>query len=135
MTRADAGLLADLMLRAYRGTVDDAGEGPDEARAEVDRWLAGAFGAADLDASQLIERAGIAASATLISHHDGAPLVAFSMTAPEWKRQGLARAGLVRAMHRLRAAGYDEVRLVVTCGNTPAESMYASLGFTELDRR
>jgi ribosomal protein S18 acetylase RimI-like enzyme len=60
---------------------------------------------------------------------EGRPFVAFSVTAPDVKGQGLARAGLTRAINRLAAAGDPVLRLVVTQGNLPAERLYASLGF------
>ncbi|MCC6678827.1 MAG: GNAT family N-acetyltransferase [Phycisphaerales bacterium] len=125
----DGPALAELMLAAYRGTIDDAGEGPAEAMAEVERFLSGAYGPANLTASDVTERQGRLVSATLVTMMEGLPLIAFSMTAPEWKRRGLARAGLLRAMHRLRDCGHPSVRLVVTRGNTPAEALYAQLGF------
>jgi RimJ/RimL family protein N-acetyltransferase len=126
----DAPALASLLLDAYRGTIDDQGEGPDEAAAEIARLLDGAYGTPNHAASQLFDRDGVPVSATLITHHDGAPLLAFSVTAPAWQRRGLARAGLLRAMATLRDQGHTTLRLVVTCGNTPAEALYASLGFT-----
>ncbi len=69
------------------------------------------------------------AAATLVTRVKGEPFVAFSMTAPAWKRRGLARAGLVRAMNRLREAGETQVSLVVTRANEPAVRLYESLGF------
>lgn len=117
------------MLDAYRGTVDDAGEGPDEARAEVNRLLIGGYGPFDFGASELVERDGGVVGATLVTMYEGAPMVAFSMTAPAWQRRGLARAGLLRGMARLRDAGATSVRLAVTDANTPALRLYESLGF------
>lgn len=117
------------MLAAYRGTIDDAGEGLAEAAAEISRYFSGAYGTPDLAASDVTQRESALASATLITHFQDSPLLAFSMTAPAWKRRGLARAGLLRAMHRLRMAGHRRLRLVVTIGNTPAESLYAELNF------
>lgn len=126
---SDAEALAVLMFSAYRGTVDDAGEGPSEARAEVDRLLGGGYGGVDFAASEVIERDGRVVCATLVTVYEGYPLVAFSMTDRDWKRRGLARGGLLRAMHRLRAGGATKVQLAVTAGNTPAENLYEALGF------
>lgn len=130
-TPADAGALAGLMLDAYRGTIDDAGETADDAAAEIARLLAGAYGAFDSHASELVLRDGAVASATLLTTYEGAPLIAFSMTRPAWQRRGLARAGLLRALARLRARGLPRARLAVTDGNTPAQALYASLGFAQ----
>lgn len=126
----DAAALARLMLRAYAGTIDDGGEGPEEAAAEVQALLSGAYGAFDFSASELIEREGNVVAATLITHFEGHPLLAFTMTDPAWKRRGLGRAGLLRSIHRLRKAGEGSLHLVVTRGNQPAEQLYESLNMT-----
>lgn len=159
VTPADAPALARLMLDAYRGTVDDGGEGPDQATAEVANLLSGGYGIFDLAASEVVcrdcsaqnlERSGtggtpvppldstsrdeVIVSATLVTEYDGGAMVAFSMTAPAWQRRGLARAGLLRTMARLRDAGRDRVDLAVTSTNTPAVTLYLSLGFREVPR-
>jgi ribosomal protein S18 acetylase RimI-like enzyme len=123
--------LAELMLAAYRGTIDDAGETIEDAKTEVRRLFDGTYGAFDFSASEAVVHDDILISATLVTHYDGAPLIAFSMTHPDWQRRGLARAGLRRAMGRLRAAGATQVRLAVTAGNAPAELLYESLGFRD----
>lgn len=133
--REDAAALAELMLAAYSGTIDDAGEGPDDAAAEVERLLSGGYGRFDADNSEVIVCKRGLASATLVTHPAAGPLIAFSMTAPAWKRRGLARAGLLRVMERLGAAGFDRVELVVTVGNRPAEALYAGLGFRVVEGR
>ncbi|MFO0836697.1 MAG: GNAT family N-acetyltransferase [Phycisphaerales bacterium] len=129
VTHADAEALSHLMLEAYRGTIDDGGETLDDARAEVRKTLDGGYGAFDFDASELIERDLRVVAGTIVTHYQGLPMIAFSLTLPEWRRQGLARAGLRRAMQRLAQAGHQRVQLAVTSGNTPAERLYESLGF------
>jgi GNAT superfamily N-acetyltransferase len=131
----DRPALTSLMLAAYRGTVDDEGEGPDGAAAEVARVLEGAYGPFDTACSEVVVRDGAVVSATLVTDYEGCPLVAYSMTAPEWKRRGLARAGLLRVMARVRRAGRGEVGLAVTDSNTPARRLYESLGFVEAPAR
>lgn len=125
----DGPLLADLMFNAYRGTPDDEGEGPDAARAETRRLLDGAYGLFDFDASELTLRAGAPAAATLVTRYRDDALIAFSITAPAFRRTGLARAGLLRTLARLAAAGHPAAHLAVTTHNTPARALYASLGF------
>ncbi len=129
VTADDAPALAQLMIDAYRGTIDDEGETLDDARAEVARVLAGAYGPFDGYASELIRKGDAVVAATLITHFDGLPMVAFSMTHPAWRRRGLGRAGLLRAMRRLREQGHHAVHLAVTHGNAPAQALYASVGF------
>ena len=117
------------MLDAYAGTIDDAGnETIETARAEVVKLQRGDFGALDA-VSVAVEREGALASATIVTRERGEPLLAFSMTAPRWKRCGLARAGLLHVMHALHQRGEARLHLVVTAGNTPAENLYRSLGF------
>ncbi len=125
-------LLARLMLDAYAGTVDDAGnETFETALEEVGRLLRGEFGGFDAAASLVIQREGELASATLVTRERGEPFVAFSMTGPRWKRQGLARAGLLHVMHSLAIRGEQRLHLVVTAANIPAVTLYRSLGFVE----
>lgn len=132
LNERDAAALARLMLDAYRGSVDDEGEGPDEAKAEIDRLFAGAYGPFNGGASEVTAREGRIVAATLVTEHDGVALIAFSMTSPEWKRRGLARAGLLRTMERLRRAGRREVWLAVTATNEPARRLYEFIGFEEV---
>ncbi len=122
------------MLDAYRGTADDGGEGPDQAAAEVAKLLAGGYGNFDFASSEVVSRDDVIVSATLVTEYDGGAMVAFSMTAPAWQRRGLARAGLLRTMTRLRHAGRDRVDLAVTSANTPAVTLYRAMGFREVPR-
>jgi ribosomal protein S18 acetylase RimI-like enzyme len=126
---ADAAAIAELMLAAYRGTIDDEGETPQETLEVVRQMFAGEFGVMLWNISEVTERDGRVVAATICTVWEGRPFVAFSVTAPEYKGRGLARAGLARAINRMAAAGDPLVRLVVTRGNTAAERLYASLGF------
>ncbi len=130
-TGNDITALAALMLAAYRGTTDDAGETLEDAVAEVTRLYGNAYGTFDLAASVVVGNEGALVAATLITRFQDEPFVAFSMTHPMWKRRGLARAGLLRAMQHLRTAGETRLRLMVTGGNSPAEALYESLGFID----
>lgn len=126
---ADARAIAELMLAAYRGTIDDEGETPEETLDVVQQLFAGEYGAMLWNISEVTERDGRLVSATICTVWEGRPFVAFAVTAPEYKGRGLARAGLMRAINRLAAAGDPVLRLVVTRGNTAAERLYDSLGF------
>jgi GNAT superfamily N-acetyltransferase len=125
----DAPAIAELMLAAYRGTIDDEGESPEETLDVVQQLFAGEYGAMLWNISEVIEQDGRLVAATICTVWEGRPFVAFMVTAPEHKGLGLARAGLTRAINRLAAAGDPVLRLVVTRGNAPAEKLYASLGF------
>lgn len=127
--RSDASAIAALMLDAYRGTIDDDGETPQETLEMVERLFAGEYGAVLWNVSEVTERDGRIVAAAVCTVFEGRPFLAFLVTAPAWKGRGLARAGLTRAINRLAVAGDPMLRLVVTQGNEPAERLYASLGF------
>lgn len=128
-TPADQAALAELMLAAYLGTVDDEGETPEQALAVMAQWVDGDFGRPMWAVSEVIEREGRLVAATLVTLWQDLPLVAFVMIHPAWQRQGLACAGLRRAMQRLRAGDETVLRLVVTASNAPAMALYEQLGF------
>ena len=50
---------------------------------------------------------------------------------PECRRRGMARQLLIATLDMMRARGGTRVRLGVIDGNTPAQSLYRSLGFVE----
>jgi GNAT superfamily N-acetyltransferase len=126
---ADISRLAELMYGAYRGTTDDRGESIDDAAAEVRRTFAGEYGAFEPGCSKVIEVGAQILSATLITRWQAGPFVAFSMTAPGFKRTGLARTCLLDAMQDLFERGEREIRLMVTWSNLPARNLYGQLGF------
>lgn len=124
--------LAELMLCSYRGTVDDEGESLDDAVAVVEGMFTGEFGALDDRASVGFVRNDRLVAATVVTRHTGSPLVAFSMTRPQWAGRGLGRAGLRHACRVLGDAGEQEVRLVVTAANSRAVRLYESEGFVSV---
>lgn len=125
----DLDALAPLMLRAYRGTVDDEGETVEQAAAALRSTAEGAYGDFLPGCSRVIERGGALRSAALITRQKGRPLVAFTFTDPDFAGQGLAGACMASAMAALFAQGERELSLVVTLANTPARRLYARLGF------
>lgn len=128
-TLEDADALAALMVEAYRGTIDDAGETPDDAREAVQDLIDGNFGTLMWSVSEVTERSGRIVAAILVTIWQDHPFAAFVMTAPAWQHHGLARAGLLRVFNRLAAGDERVLRLMVTQGNTRAEALYESLGF------
>jgi ribosomal protein S18 acetylase RimI-like enzyme len=128
--------LAALMLDAYRGTVDDAGESLADATAEVQKLLAGDFGPLDHDATCILcdTQTNSPVAAAIITRDrspiaTGEPFLAFSLTHPSRQRQGLARWTLRSAIASLTSRGERSLHLVVTRANTPAVNLYTSLGF------
>ena len=122
--------LASLMLEAYRGTVDDDGETLDDAIDVVDSLMAGEFGDVDQQASGVFIEGDAPIAATIVTHHNGRPLVAFSMTHPVAQRRGFARRGLRHCIGVLARGDCDEITLVVTSTNNGAVDLYRSMGFT-----
>ncbi|MFB9234661.1 GNAT family N-acetyltransferase [Plantactinospora siamensis] len=53
-------------------------------------------------------------------------------TAKDFRRRGLARAVMLAAMHRMRAAGMRAVSVNHDAANVPARRLYESLGFTRV---
>ena len=129
LARDDTEALGRLFHAAYAGTVDDEGETEEEAIAVVRATFAGDFGVFVDDASMVVERDGQLVCAALVTVWNGKPLLAFAVTAPEWKGRGLSRQCVAAAMQALAAAGQRELHLFVTESNLPALAVYRRLGF------
>lgn len=131
----DAARLGRLLLDAYRGTTDDAGEGIAEAVAEINRTLGGSYGEMCWEASLVVEEHDELQSACLITlqGEPPEPLVAFSMTAARAKGKGYAKGLLAQALRLLSVIGAARVFLYVTETNAPALNLYRQMGFTEVD--
>ncbi|MGZ3679332.1 MAG: GNAT family N-acetyltransferase [Ktedonobacterales bacterium] len=123
--------LARLMLAAYRGTIDDEGDTLDGARAEIQRTLAAAYGTFLPNCSWLIADGDTIRAACLVTYFDmwQAPIVAFVMTDPASKGQGLGTNLIKHSMNSLLGQGYTRLCLAVTEGNAPAQHVYNLLGF------
>lgn len=128
-TDGDRAALAELLLDAYAGTVDSEEETFDQAVAEIDRTFGGEYGPFMAEHSTVVARGETLVSATLITGWQGRPFVAYSMTRPQFQRQGMARDSLLRAMASLNQSGHDKLSLVVTLANTHAHRLYERLGF------
>lgn len=133
-TPDDLADLAELMLDAYRGTIDWRGdETLEDAIDEMRSYFDGASGQPLLDCSFMVEDHGLPVSASLISLYHGAPLLAFSFTEPSYASRGLATTLVQLSMNALASRRYRSLRLAVTRGNEPAERVYEKLGFREIE--
>jgi GNAT superfamily N-acetyltransferase len=124
--------LAALMLEAYRGTVDSEGEALEDAIREVEGWLAGSHGGPALpEVSRLAFDDAQLVGACLAAEWPWLQMPGINqvMTHPEWKNRGVGRQLLTEVLQALSAAGYEEVRSVITEGNIPSERLFARLGF------
>ncbi len=126
----DRDALAQLMLDAYRGTIDYEGETLVEASSEVDEWFAG---------SPLLAHSFAAAaddglvSANLVMTMHNQPFIALVMTHPLVKRQGYGAAVVQATLESLRDAGHRRVVFYITDGNTASEALFTSLGAIRVD--
>lgn len=127
----DSLLLGSLMLDAYRNTIDYNGESLEDAIYEVQATVDGKYGPFMEECSFLMERNGIAISSSIITWFDKVkgPLLAFLMTHPEFKNQGLGTYLLKKSINALLDDGYEELYLVVTEGNKPAQHLFKKMGF------
>lgn len=130
----DLQALATLMFAAYQGTVDYTGDSVEAAVQEMNYLFAGAHGIYLAQHSSVVERESNLVSASLVTHQEGQPLLAFAMTAPKWKRKGLAKATIGHVMQDLFEAGETELHLALNAKNKPALDLYLSLGFREIRR-
>lgn len=130
---SDANDLAILLYAAFRGTIGDEGDPFSAAVREIERTMAGDYGRLMPDCSFVIEDGEFLASVCLISWYDPTegPFVIFTMTRPESKGQGMARFLLKKSINALIEREYEQLTLIVTDGNQPAQRLYASLGFQE----
>ena len=101
----------------------------EQAAIELRKTFTGAYGPFLPQCSRVIERNGQIVAATLVTGWQDRPFVAFAMTAPEFKRQGIARASMLNTMQDVLKCGESLLSLVVTVQNEPAFNLYQSLGF------
>ncbi|HYN31589.1 MAG TPA: GNAT family N-acetyltransferase [Ilumatobacteraceae bacterium] len=123
---ADRDALARVMLDAYRGTIDDEGEGIDDAIAAVDHSLAMAVREHSF---VLSEGAAVSAFSFVVVVND-LHYIDPIVVAPERKGQGLGRDMVAQCLRSLADAGVSEVGATITDGNVASERLFMGLGFT-----
>ncbi|MEX0785147.1 MAG: GNAT family N-acetyltransferase [Dehalococcoidia bacterium] len=130
---ADCDALGELMLEAYRGTIDERYSKVQDTIAHVMRYFAGAFGNPILDCSFVVLDRERLVSTSLVTFDAGEPLLAQVYTAPAHQNRGLAGALIQLSMNALAADGYSTLSLIATVGNAPAEHLYSKLGFAPVE--
>ena len=126
---ADAPTLGQLMIEAYRGTIDYDGETVEQATEEVAGMLGSKYGDFMPSSSFLVEAEGQPIAACLISFWEEAPLVTVLMTHPNYRGQGLGTFLMRQSINVLYSQGYQDLYLFVTVGNDDAQHIYEKLGF------
>lgn len=127
-TDADRQALAVLLLDAYRGTIDDEGEGPDEALQAIDEYL----GSVDLLSSRVIESFDRLIAMCLVIELEGIVYINTIAVAADEKAKGLGRSLVLTVLHLLGDGGVSEVGAVITDGNEPSERLFTGIGFTRV---
>jgi len=132
---ADAPAIADLMIDAYRGTIDYDGETLEDALAEVHAFLAGERGGQPwLTISCLAFVDDRLVGACLVGEWSERqlPLIAYVLVRADWKRRGVGRQMLSSVLNILKEKGFLEVRAVITEGNKPSENLFQQMGFQKI---
>jgi hypothetical protein len=121
----DRGALAQLLLDAYRGTVDDEGETIAEALEATDRYLQRIVP----EYSLVLERgdALLAMAFTVVVR--GTHYIDPVATASAVKRTGVGAGAASAVLALLRDGGIMEVGAVITEGNVASERLFLGLGF------
>ena len=88
-------------------------------------------------ASVIAKREGYPCGCVLVLSDEDRRLGLIGVVAviPALRRRGIARAMMLRVMHRLKEHDHDRAALAVTVENRPAHKLYTSLGFTEIGPR
>lgn len=120
--------LAQLLLDAYRDTVDYEGEELPESIEDINRVLGSSGPRLFSEASGVTVVDGRPASAIIVNELDAAPFISFVFTHPEYQRRGHAERLIENACAWSAANGYDHIDLWVTAGSQ-GESLYRRIGF------
>jgi RimJ/RimL family protein N-acetyltransferase len=132
---SDKGALAELMIDAYRGTIDYDGETVEDAAAEVQAYFSGLRGGEPLlNLSRLAFKGESLISACLAAEWDERqhPLIAYVMTGSSAKNLGVGKHLVAIVLLGLLGEGYREVGAVITEGNLPSERLFGGLGFKRM---
>jgi GNAT superfamily N-acetyltransferase len=126
----DGPALGLLAHAAYRGSVDDNGEHEAWHVADLTAALEGEYGRLMTPVSRAVPAGDALVAAAIFTWWDDLPLLAFCLTHPDHRGQGLATRLIAHAARELAADGHDAMHLAVTETN-PARTLYERLGFRE----
>jgi len=103
--RADSDSLASMLLAAYRGTVDDEGEGDDEARAAIDEY----FERMEWQHSVVLEVDEQLVTMSFVVIVDSRHYIDPVATIAAFKGRGCGRTAVLASLRSLDGAGVQEV--------------------------
>lgn len=130
---SDIQRLGRLYFEAYDPGV--ACDSREEALADIEASLRGAYGDFWFQASPVVEVEGRIVSAVMTVHRapwndiPDCPFIIELFTARDYRRKGLAQLVLDRCLITVMAAGESAVALRVDRDNAPARRLYESFGF------
>ncbi len=133
---ADAPDLAELMLDAYRNTIDYEGEEIAEAVVEVESYFTRASSHPAISQYSLSLGSGdsmVCACLLDFLPSRKAPFVGFVICRTAHKRKGFGTYALHHAICKLKQAGYAELRTIITEGNLPSETLFGRAGFKRVE--
>ncbi len=131
LTEGDTPQLAELMIAAYRGTIDYEGETDADAEQEIARTFSGAYGPLVTESSLGVWIDQSLQSAVIVSRFEDEPFFVFCMTKYEAKQKGYCRTLMLQSLAALLESGSKTAHLYVTAANEPAVNLYKKLGFAE----
>ena len=117
--------LAQLMLDAFRGTIDYDDETYEDAITEVRSYFEHDPA---LEHSYVLEPEGTIVSAVLVSISDHDAFIGYVMTHPDHKGTHIGRRLVHHALTGAGTAGYRRAVFYITAGNLPSEALFASIG-------
>ena len=128
VTDADDAALAELMERAYAGTVDERLGGNSDGAVELADWRA-AGPLAEVSVT-VVDADDTVVSASMCSGScDREVWISYVITEPAWKGRGLATAAVAESVRQIRDRCDVDVLAGVTDGNVPSERLLVCVGF------
>lgn len=124
--------MAEALLDAYAGTVDDEHETLEEALEELRRVFRGFYGTFLPQASHLILEDNRVLSGVLTCLYRGEPTITNTFTRKSAQRLGYATHLVMKAADVLAQEGFHSLYLFVSVENRQAIALYESLGFEKV---
>ena len=125
---SDRSATARLLLEAYRGTIDDEGEGDEEAVEAIDDYFSHIIWKHSF---VVLEGERMIAMSFVVVVDDRHYIDPVATTASD-KGRGIGRRAVIASLASLAAAGVAEVGATITDGNTASERLFISLGFERI---
>ena len=123
---SDRRRLAELMLDAYRGTIDDEGESVEDALAAIDFY----FATFRREHSFVLSELGVLRAFAFVVVVDDVNYIDPVVVAPDQQHRGVGGEMVRICLGSLARAGLTEVGATITDGNVASERLFLGLGFS-----